>query len=174
LVLLESHTASSSAALNFTTGITSTYDEYVIEIINCIPDTNAVQPQLQVSTDGGATYDTGANYFTANFTFTATGSGSTGNSGSSFFDLADAGGSDVSSDSTHGGLSATCRLYDPLGTVSWKKFMAHSDWWHTSSVQAGGVFASAYKSTTAVNAFRFLFATGTIASGTVRLYGLAK
>ena len=35
-------------------------------------------------------------------------------------------------------------------------------------------FGGQYNSLTAVNAFRFVMSTGDIASGTVRVYGLAK
>src|SRR3569833_11598 len=64
LVLLEQHTASASASLVFTTCISSTYDEYQIQIVNLVPATNAVALYLAFSTDGGSTYDTTSGHYT--------------------------------------------------------------------------------------------------------------
>ena len=55
LVLLEQHTASSSATLDFTASITSAYDDYLIELVNVVPATNTVDLYMRVSTDGGST-----------------------------------------------------------------------------------------------------------------------
>jgi hypothetical protein len=62
MVLLEQHTASASASLNFTTAISATYDEYLIEFVNIIPATNAVNFWMRMSTNGGSSYDSGTNY----------------------------------------------------------------------------------------------------------------
>src|SRR5258706_4467449 len=62
LVLLESHAASSSTTLDFTTFITSTYDEYVIEGVDIIAGTTASSILMRIGTGGGPTYDSGSNY----------------------------------------------------------------------------------------------------------------
>ena len=56
LVLLEQHTASASATLDFTSCISSTYDDYLVEGLSLVPATNAVNFTMQVSTDGGSTW----------------------------------------------------------------------------------------------------------------------
>src|ERR1035437_3292300 len=75
LVLLESHTASSSVSLDFTTrnasgqsGATfqSDFDEYEIHFVNLVPATNNVEFRIRMSTNGGSTFDAGANYDVAN------------------------------------------------------------------------------------------------------------
>src|SRR5271165_3582301 len=57
-VLVEEHTAASSAALNFTTCLTATYDDYDIEFVSLLPASGSNDVMLQVSTNGGSTYDT--------------------------------------------------------------------------------------------------------------------
>lgn len=56
LVLIQTQTASSSASLAFTTGITSTYNAFLLIYTNYTPATNATSLQLQYSTNGGSTY----------------------------------------------------------------------------------------------------------------------
>ena len=86
--LLEEHTASSSATLDFTTAITSAYDIYQFEFINIIPATNGALFNMRVSTDGGSTYDAGANYGWASWRWLSSGSGTQGaNSGASAITL---------------------------------------------------------------------------------------
>jgi hypothetical protein len=57
LVLLSTQTASASANISFTTGIDSTYDEYIFKFINIHPATDSVQFQFNLSTDGGSSYN---------------------------------------------------------------------------------------------------------------------
>ena len=95
LVLLEQHTASASASLDFTTGITSTYDQYIVEIIQIVPTTDAVPIALQVSTDGGSSYDTGNNYQWAAFRASNAGSATAGSSATDSIALAAGGTSPI-------------------------------------------------------------------------------
>ena len=63
MVLIQSQTASNSASLTFTTGITSIYDQYILNWYGVTVSGTEIVLQLQYSTDGGATYDsTAANY----------------------------------------------------------------------------------------------------------------
>jgi hypothetical protein len=56
LTLISSQTASASATISFTTGIDSTYDEYIFKFINIHP---AVDKDFtfNFSTDGGSNYN---------------------------------------------------------------------------------------------------------------------
>ena len=62
LVLLEEHTASSSASLAFTSWYSASYDEYMIEFVNVIPATNNVGLAVNFSVNGGSSYDTSTIY----------------------------------------------------------------------------------------------------------------
>ncbi len=179
LTLVEQHTAATSSTLNFTTGITSTYDDYLIEIVSLIPTTNSVHIDWFASTDGGMNYDTGANYGWVGLRFVVAGSACCvgANSGASLISLDAMDGADTVSNSVSGGgLSGTYRLYNPLSAASNKLLRGETV---ANAASFGGPFATTesafYFSTTAVNAFQIKpSGGGTLASGTVRLYGIAK
>jgi hypothetical protein len=57
LILLSTQTASSSASISFTTGLDSTYDEYIFKFINIHPAIASLLT-FQGSTNGGSTYAT--------------------------------------------------------------------------------------------------------------------
>jgi hypothetical protein len=57
LVLLSTQTASASATISFTTGLDSTYDEYIFKFIDIHPATDSVGFQFNMSTDGGSNYN---------------------------------------------------------------------------------------------------------------------
>ena len=56
LILLSTSTASSDATISITSGIDSTYDEYLFVFNNIHPETNATGFQFQASTNGGSSY----------------------------------------------------------------------------------------------------------------------
>jgi len=172
LVLVEQHTASSSAALNFTTCISSTYDEYEINVINVLPATNSVTLNMQVSTDGGSTYVTGANYEYAR-NFNSTTSGGPGSSN----DAAATGIpwwlGDLSNTATLG-LSGTGRFFNPGSSTALKSIIYSIFGTSAAGARYYMAYAGAYTANTAVNAFRFIASSGNLASGTVRCYGVSK
>ena len=57
MTLLQTQTASSSATIDFTSNIDSTYDSYVFKFINIHPATDNVYFQMNFSTDGGSNYN---------------------------------------------------------------------------------------------------------------------
>jgi hypothetical protein len=57
ITLISSQTASASASISFTSGLTSTYKAYKFEFINMHPATNNVLFQFNLSTDGGSNYN---------------------------------------------------------------------------------------------------------------------
>ena len=175
LVLLEQHTASSSAELDFTSCISSAYDEYEIHLINVLPATNGSTLAIQVSTDGGATYDTGANYGMESWEWVPSGATDAYGSNTGLTYVSPTGGNACYNVAIAGGVVGRVQLYSPLNTTSSKLFEGRThfieqstgNWWNVD-------FGGQYMPTTAVNAFRILFSSGNITSGTVRVYGLAK
>lgn len=172
-VLLEEHTASSSATLDFTTAITSTYDDYIIELLNVIPATDTEPLFMRFSTNGGSSFDAGSNYQWCNNQCLASGAGGTNGSGSDVGIIMGAG--QQSSSASWGGLSGSYHLYNPLSATAWQMVTGQS----MSRDARDGVAAvrnmgGAYipSSPAAVNAIRFIFGSGDIASGTIRVYGL--
>ena len=57
MVLLSTQTASNSASVSITSGITSTYGEYIFKFYNINPDTNDRNFTFQVNAAGGSGYD---------------------------------------------------------------------------------------------------------------------
>jgi hypothetical protein len=170
LVLLEQHTAAASATLDFAASISATYDEYLIEFVNVIPATNATSLYMRMSTNGGTSYDAGANYSYNSLGSNRFGTGVTG---------VDSGGTQIQltksaiDNTATAGVCGSIRLFSPSSTALHKYVTGQL------SILTGGVIetqqsSGAYRSATAVNAFRFLFAAGNITSGIIRVYGVAK
>lgn len=170
LVLLEQHTASSSASLDFTTCITSTYDEYIFEVVNLVPATNTTDLWMRFSTNGGSSYDSSSVYWWSRwYTQNANSSGIlSSNSTDAKFIIADFISSSLE------GASASIKVFNPLSTTNRRQVL-----WHALAAQptvlasqpSGGVYTS---TGTGVDAVQFLYSSGNIASGTIRCYGLAK
>jgi hypothetical protein len=172
LVLLEQHTASSSATLDFTTAISSTYDEYVIEMLQVVPATDSNICLLRFSTDGGSTWISGTSYVDHVFVGGA-GIAVMGATAGSSIRVSWGSGSFLSN-LTGVGQSGTLRLSlaqtgtsypSVVGMMSGQLTDGYAVWLTGGNYHVAGA---------AVNAFRFLMASGNIASGTIRVYGIAK
>lgn len=174
LVLVEQHTASSSASLDFTTCISSTYDNYQFEFINDIPDTNSVGFLFLVSTDGGSTYQ--ASSYGWNIFYNGNAGTDNGGQGSTSDSSIRISNSLISSTTSNGGVSGELKLYNPLSTSYAKIYVSHIEGFHNSGAPSfyNVTGAGAWNATTAVNAVQFKFSSGNIASGTIRCYGIAK
>ena len=57
LVFISKQTASSSASISFTSGIDSTYKEYVFYFVNMHPATDGADFTFNMSTDSGSNYN---------------------------------------------------------------------------------------------------------------------
>lgn len=176
LVLLEQHTASASATLDFTTCISATYDEYLIELVNLVPATSDVALRMRMGTGGGPTYDTGANYGWGIFIWRAAGTAVTGGeTGQSFIGLNyGAGGTLGINTSTNYGLSGHVRLFSPGDTTLYKEVEGEVHYLDAEPFRIGATITGSYQSSTAVTAFQFYMSSGNIASGIIRVYGIAK
>lgn len=169
-VLVEQHAGAVSASLDFTTGITATYDEYLIEFVNVMPATNNVRPWIRMSTNGGASYDATAlysDYFHSRNRFSFTGNGSEVDT-----KIVTMG---VDHDNAHSiGINGYIRLFSPLSTTLFKAVLGE----FTINNGAGFVencqFSGWYRNLAAVNAIQFLMSAGNITSGSIRMYGIAK
>ncbi len=170
LILLEQHTASSSATLDFTTAITSTYDEYQIELVSVQPATDSQDLLMRVSTDGGSTYDSSGSYYYGFLTVRndgTTGSVSTGGGSAAQLLVAN------SIQNAAEGVNGTIKCFNPLGTAARRTFLVDTIAPQTSyMLRLSG--AGTWLTSTAINALRFYFASGDIASGVIRIYGIAK
>ncbi len=169
-VLLEQHSASASASLNFTTCISSAYDSYYIDIQDLIPSGNN-QLLWRAGTGGGPTYDSGANYSYDQFVWRAGGSGGAGGTGKTEVSIT-FNGSTPSASSTLV-WSGRMTLASPQSSSAFKNVEGRFIYTDTG-FRVANEFRGTYEQTTVMTAFQFLMSAGTITSGTIRCYGLAK
>ena len=176
--LISTQTASSSSTISFTSGIDSTYDEYVFKWINCHPATNSVTFQMNVSIDGGS------NYNVAKTTTAFDAYHYENDSGAALqylgsYDLAQGTGFqpiDFCSNQNDQSSCGTLQLYNPSSTTFVKHFIstAQDAWVDGSAGVSQNFFTAGYANTTsAVNAVQFKFSSGNIDSGVIKLYGVS-
>lgn len=181
LVLLASLSASASASLDFTArnqgGLTgavfqSDYDEYLVEMVGILPATNSVGIQIRFSTDGGATWASGAADY--RWSFMAYGSGGPGNTNSTGATSISLIGFANITNTTLRPINGFFRVFDPLSATAYKMIAGHFPYWDATPTLVTGELVGAYQSATAVNAMQAFASSGNLTSGTIRIYGVAK
>jgi hypothetical protein len=174
--LISTQTASGSANINFTSGIDSTYKEYIFKLINIHPATDNTHVQFNLSVDSGSNYN--VTKTTTNFaTYHNEADNNYALSYESGNDLAQGTGvqillNEIGADNDQSACSLI-HLFDPSNTTFVKHFIArtlgvsHHDYQRT-------MFVAGYGNTTsAVNAVQFSMSSGNIDSGVIKLYGIS-
>lgn len=172
---ISSATASASSSIEFTSGIDSTYSQYVFMFKNIHPASDS-QLSFNMSTDGGSSYNTTktTTFWRCEFKEDGTDSGLTYVTG---YDVQGTG--DHRLDGGVGNESVTSvngylHLYTPSDTTFKKHFYAKTICRHESTpYYAIAGFSAGYGDTTsAVNAVIFRMSTGNIDAGQILLYGI--
>jgi hypothetical protein len=177
LVLLSTQTASASANISFTTGIDSTYDEYVFKFISMHPATNSVEFQFNMSTDGGSSYN--VTKTTSLFiTYHAEADDATTLQYEDGKDMAQGTGYAVLG-STNGNdndqaPSGYLHLFNPSSTTFVKHFISTVSNSHPGDYTFIDYCAGYGNTTSAINAIDFKFSSGNIDDGIIKMYGVAK
>ena len=177
MVLISSQTASASATISFTTGISSTYKEYQFYFINMHPSSDANTFQFQGSTDGGSTYATAITsaFFKAlaNEANTSAALEYVANS-----DLAQGTGfqcinelNDLGADADQN-LSGSLTLFNPSSTTYVKHFISTTNITHSGDYTENCFLAGYFNTTSAINAIQFKMASGNIDEGTILMFGI--
>lgn len=171
LVFLAAQTASASAQLDFTTFISSTYDDYLIEGVDIAPATNAVNLQLRIGTGGGPTYDTANNYEWGGHGIRSDGTAQADNGSTGIMVVLPS----LSNNAAYGFGCFSIRAMNLQSTAHRKSFFGTAQFVNSAPANAfvswGGQWIT---SGTAVTALRFMMSSGNIASGTIRIYGITK
>jgi len=176
LTFISKQTASSSATISFTSGIDSTYKEYIFYFVNMHPATDGAELQFNLSTDSGSNY---------NVTKTTTTFDAEHNEDDSFAGLQYLSGNDLAQSTSFqnlnldmegtdndGSVSGHLHLFNPSSTTFVKHFIAITSSMHQSA-RIYNQFTSGYGNTTsAVDAIRFQMSSGNIDSGDIILFGL--
>jgi len=179
LTLLATQTASSSAQLDFTSGIDSTYDAYEFHLNNIHLATDQADVQFQADTGTNTNYNLTVtnSYFRANhneddsasnFSIDAGRDQSQGTGMIQFM-------SDIT-DENDSGNSGIIRIFGPSSTTSVKHFLGVCNCHHhnpggdvSRNISIGGYF----NTTTAITRFRFNASSGNIDAGVIKLYGVS-
>jgi hypothetical protein len=167
-VLLEEHTASTSAALQFKSWYSASYDTYQISFVSLLGSVDGAKISIQCSTNGGSSYDTGSNYAWSSYFTAYNGAGGNGSTSDTQMSIVNA-----QSNNANQALVGQIRMYSPASS-NYKLFegtLVNEDSSSDGRVAFWG-FGGQYKSTSAVNAFQVIPGSGSLTSGTVRVYGL--
>jgi hypothetical protein len=176
ITFISSQTASNSASISFTSGLTSTYKAYKFVFSSIHARTDAVSFHFNLSTDAGSNYNV-----TKTTTFfrpyhdeadTGTGLDYEGNS-----DLAQStafqvisGISDMGNDADQS-LSGSLQLFNPASTTYVKHFICVDNYTGQTDYNLNMFMAGYGNTTSAVNAIQFKMSSGNM-DGTIYMYGI--
>ena len=174
LVKIASSTASSSASVSFTSGIDSTYKEYLF-LFNKIHPASASILSFNMSADSGSNYNVvkTTTYFYAQHGEDGSGaslaydSGSDAAQSTGYIRLAESVGTD-NDQSTSGYL----HLFEPSSTTFVKHFISVFNCLNASD-QCITTYSGGYANTTsAIDAVDFKMGSGNMDAGTITMYGV--
>ena len=175
LTLLTTATASSSATLDFTSSINSTYDSYMFKFINIHPANNDVTFRFQGDTGTNTSY---------NQTITNTFFGASHKEDNSAASLAYQTGSDQAQSTAFARLSAgikndndasfagTLTIFSPSNSTFVKHFISRGTSYESGDQIFDDYTAGYFNITTALTRFQFKMSGGNF-DGVIKLYGVS-
>ena len=178
MTFISKQTASSSSTISFTSGIDSTYKEYLFTFKNIHPATDSAEFTFNLSADSGSNYNvtktttlfqtyhnedesydsgTAVQYTTASDLAQST----------AFQELAvDCGnGNDEC-------VSGTMQLFNPSSTTFVKHFVTNVNSYHAGNYTQQYFVAGYGNTTSAIDAVQFKMSSGNIDAGDICLYGI--
>jgi len=177
MVLLSTQTASASSSISFTTGIDSTYKEYMFIFNNIHPATNNVDFEFNFSTDSGSNY----NVTKTTTTFTAYHDEADTNT-NLYYDTSDdlaqstsyqrlSVGGGVQNGNDHS-ISGYLHLFEPSSDTFVKHFISNTCFVSNPDYQFNSYIAGYGNTTSAINAIDFKYSSGNIDDGTIQMFGI--
>ena len=175
LNLISTQTASSSSTISFTSGLDSTYKEYIFKFINIHPSVDGEKFEFNFSSDSGSNY----NVTKTSTVFYAVHS-EDGSASSLTYDTY----SDLAQDTgfqriqfignqNDECLSGTLHLFDPSNTTFVKHYMGVANDYINTDRSVNPYYAGYGNTTSAIDAVQFKMGSGNIDSGTIKLYGIS-
>ena len=180
LTHIKTLTASSSANLSFVDGssdvvLDSTYPIYVFKFINIHPATDNVYFRINFTVDGGSNYNvtkTTTNFFAQHSEDDST----TELYYESGHDLAQSTSDQTLTHSIGNGNDECCSgelfLFNPSSTTFVKHFISSANSYLQIDRSLNSFVAGYGNTTSAIDGVKFLFSSGNIDAGTIKLYGL--
>jgi hypothetical protein len=178
LTLLSTTTVTSSTdGIEITSGLDSTYKEYIFKFINLHFVTDGTGWQFQASTDSGSSFGINktSSFFEA--THNEDGSGAAlqymtafdrGANTTDFATLI----SEVGSDADQSG-SGTLHLFDPSNTTFVKHYICRTSANSNANNQRDQYVAGYFNTTSAIDALRFETRSGNLETGVLKMYGVS-
>ena len=175
LNLISTSTASSSSTIDITSGIDSTYKEYIFKFIDIHPATDSVHFQINFR-DGGSDFD--ATKTTTNFDAYQNEAGnSTALQYVTGLDLAQSTGvlklSGTIGNQNDESFSGFLHLFDPSDTTFVKHFICRGNTYSQNDISVDMYIAGYCNTTAAIDGVQFSMSSGNIDSGTIKLYGVS-
>ena len=174
IALLSTQTASDSASISFTSGITSKYREYLFRFYNINPATNDQNFTFQTSTDGGSNYNlnTTSTYFSGKH---AEDDSPAAVGYESSYDFADSTSFiRLSVGIGNGGdehLAGELHLFDTASTVYHKNFYARTVFYHENDQVWDNFIGGFVNSTSDIDAIQFKMESGNF-DGKIKMWGI--
>ena len=169
-------TASSDATISFTSGIDSTYKEYIFTFNNIHPETDNKYLGFQGNVAGGADYNETITS-TSFYAYHNEADGTTSLSYAAGNDLANGTGFQRISDEVGNGndecASGYLHLFNPSGTTFVKHFMSRMSIYENSDWNENHFIAGYFNLTGAIDEIQFKFESGAIDTGDICLYGIS-
>jgi hypothetical protein len=175
MVLLSTQTASASASISFTTGIDSTYKEYMFIFNNIHPATDGTPLLFNLSTDGGSSYNVTKTttvfnaYHDEDDTVTNLGYRTDNDlaQSTSYQNIAHSVGADADQ-----AVSGYLHLFAPSSTTYVKHFISTTSPARDNNLAYEHFTAGYANTTSAINAIDFKFESGNIDAGTIQMFGI--
>ena len=177
MVFISKQTASSSATISFTSGIDSTYKEYLFTFNNMHPATDNTQFAFQVDTGTNTNYNIACTSTTFRAYHNEAGSdagvgyvtGEDQAQGTAFQKLT-AGGT-IGNDNDQS-ASGYLHIFNPSSSVFVKHFICRSNASHNGDYTADFYAAGYFNTTTALTRVQFKMLSGNTDAGDICLYGI--
>ena len=175
LKFISKATASASASIEFTSGIDSTYKEYLFTFNNIHAQTDQTQFQFNLSTDNGSNY----NVVKTTTTFDAYHNEADTSSGlENRTDTLAQSTADVRLNSNQGNgndesLSGSLTIFNPSSSVFVKHFLGNTAEYYFNDRFINYYIAGYGNTQSPINAIRFRMSSGNIDAGDICLYGIA-
>jgi hypothetical protein len=175
LTHISTATASASASIEFTSGIDSTYKEYLFYFVNMHPATDSQDFQFQGNASGGSGYNETmttthflAQHDEANTYTSLEYSGSRDLAQSTSFATLSGGVGNENDQSLNGYL----QLFNPSSTTFIKHFISNVQISQASDYSVNSYSAGYFNTTSAIDEIQFKMASGNIDAGQILLFGV--
>ena len=176
MTLLQTQTASSSASIEFTSNIDSTYDSYIFKFYDIHPSGTNTELDVAFSSNGGSSYGIAK---------TTTAFYALHNEADSVTTLTYSTGTDLAQSTSAKNLmvnvgdgddesgAGTMQLFNPSSSTFVKHFIANVNIYDEGAQTVNRYTAGYINTTSAINAVKFSMSSGNMDNGVIKLYGIS-